>query len=125
MQRVRVLRLNPSFRPSVEESLDAPVAETLDHYVKCNDTRCTVSRVELVRVMGSARRAECIRVIREKVRGAENLRARFSPQMVDDLIYGCVFKAGRPALGPCVVGVTVKGACRVKFSTVSEGNLIC
>lgn len=46
-------------------------------------------------------------------------------QLIDDLLYCCVFKVGRPALGPCIVGITVKGACRVKFSTVSEGSLIC
>jgi len=46
-------------------------------------------------------------------------------QKCDGLIYGCVFKVGRPALGPCEVGITVNGACRVKLSTVSEGSLIC
>jgi hypothetical protein len=45
--------------------------------------------------------------------------------MIEDRIYCGVFKVGRPASGPCALGVTVKGACRVKFSTVSEGNLIC
>ena len=45
--------------------------------------------------------------------------------LICDLIYCCVFSVGRPALGPCVVGITVRAACRVKFNTVSEGSLIC
>jgi hypothetical protein len=31
----------------------------------------------------------------------------------------------RPAFGPWLVATTVTGACKVKFSTVSDGSLIC
>ncbi len=54
---------------------------------------------------------------------------RFSAPFLNppgDLTYCCcVFRVGRPAFGPSVVGITVKGACRVKFNTVSDAYLIC
>jgi hypothetical protein len=65
-----------------------------------------------------------IEAINEKARPEIRL-APFYCSPIDEPIYGWVFKVGRPASGPCVVGVTVKGACRVKVKMVSEGNLIC
>jgi hypothetical protein len=68
-----------------------------------------------------SRNCEDVRMRKKERRGS--FSAPLS--LICDLIYCCVFRVGRPALGPCVVGITVRAACRVKFKTVSGGSLIC